>query len=498
MRGPQVMQGYWNNPAATADVIDAEGWFRTGDAGYLDADGYLYIHDRVKDMIVSGGENVYPAEVENVLMGHPAIADVAVIGVPDERWGETVKAIVVLEPGGAARRRRRDRLRTRAPRPLQVPDQRRRRRRAAAQPQRQDPEEGPPGALLGGPRAPGQLGRALARWWANSSFAARLTVVTAVGAAWRLTYLFAVKADDRLLLNDSIYYSIQAGLNSEGHWFEDALSGQPGAEHPPLTSLYLTPWSIGGGDSVVWQRFAITVLGIATVAVIGLVGRDIGRRLGRGAYGDRVGLVAAAIAVVYPNLWVNDSLVMSETPAMLLVALCLLAVLRWDRRPGWPIALLTGVLVGLAALTRSELALFVPAFALVALVQAHRRRTSWVPALVMVGAALVTLAPWTIYNAGRFDQPVLLSTNDGNTLLGANCDRTYFDDVGGWDIRCLGPLADASGVVPDASVRSQRRRDEAFDYVGDHLGAAAGGRGRPARTHRRRLRPGIDGAHGRR
>ncbi len=310
----------------------------------------------------------------------------------------------------------------------------------------------------------------MARWWANSSFAARLAVVTAVGAAWRLTYLFAVKADDRLLLNDSIYYSIQAGLNSEGHWFEDALSGQPGAEHPPLTSLYLTPWSIGGGDSVVWQRFAITVLGIATVAVIGLVGRDIGRRLGSGAHGDRVGLVAAAIAVIYPNLWVNDSLVMSETPAMLLVALCLLAVLRWDRRPGWPIALLTGVLVGLAALTRSELALFVPAFALMALVQAHRRRTSWVPALVMVAAALVTLAPWTIYNARRFDQPVLLSTNDGNTLLGANCDRTYFDDVGGWDIRCLGPLADASGVVPDPSVRSQRRRDEAFDYIGDHLG----------------------------
>ena len=100
VRGPQVMQGYWNNPAATADVIDAEGWFRTGDAGYLDGDGYIYIHDRVKDMIVTGGENVYPAEVENVLMGHPAIGDVAVIGVPDERWGETVKAIVVLEPGG--------------------------------------------------------------------------------------------------------------------------------------------------------------------------------------------------------------------------------------------------------------------------------------------------------------------------------------------------------------------------------------------------------------
>jgi long-chain acyl-CoA synthetase len=93
VRSAQVMKGYWKNPEATrASIVD--GWFRTGDAGYL-RDGYLYIHDRVKDMIVSGGENIYPAEVENALMQHPAIADVAVIGVPSERWGETVKAMVV-------------------------------------------------------------------------------------------------------------------------------------------------------------------------------------------------------------------------------------------------------------------------------------------------------------------------------------------------------------------------------------------------------------------
>jgi long-chain acyl-CoA synthetase len=91
VRSPQVMMGYWHMPEETAKAIDNEGWFRTGDAGYLDADGYLYIHDRVKDMIVSGGENV--------LMAHPAVADCAVIGVPDERWGETVKAIVVRTPG---------------------------------------------------------------------------------------------------------------------------------------------------------------------------------------------------------------------------------------------------------------------------------------------------------------------------------------------------------------------------------------------------------------
>jgi long-chain acyl-CoA synthetase len=94
-RSHQNTIGYWNNPAATADAITPDGWFRTGDAAYLDADGYIYLHDRVKDMIVTGGENVYPAEVENVLMKHPGVADVAVIGVPDQRWGEAVKAIVV-------------------------------------------------------------------------------------------------------------------------------------------------------------------------------------------------------------------------------------------------------------------------------------------------------------------------------------------------------------------------------------------------------------------
>jgi long-chain acyl-CoA synthetase len=101
-RSHQNMAGYWGNPEATAAAITPDGWFRTGDAGYADAEGFIYIHDRVKDMIVSGGENVYPAEVENVLMKHPAVADVAVIGVPDERWGEAVKAIVVPVPGTEA------------------------------------------------------------------------------------------------------------------------------------------------------------------------------------------------------------------------------------------------------------------------------------------------------------------------------------------------------------------------------------------------------------
>ena len=98
-RSAKNMRGYWNLPEATAATIDSEGWLRTGDVGYFDADGYLYIHDRVKDMIISGGENIYPAEVENAVYSHPKVADVAVIGVPDAKWGEAVKACVVVKSG---------------------------------------------------------------------------------------------------------------------------------------------------------------------------------------------------------------------------------------------------------------------------------------------------------------------------------------------------------------------------------------------------------------
>lgn len=96
IKGKCIMKGYWNNPEANAEAI-VDDWFYTGDAGYFDEEGFLYIHDRVKDMIVSGGENIYPAEVENALMAHPEISDAAVIGVPDERWGEAVKGVIVLD-----------------------------------------------------------------------------------------------------------------------------------------------------------------------------------------------------------------------------------------------------------------------------------------------------------------------------------------------------------------------------------------------------------------
>ena len=99
VRGSNVMLGYWGRPDATAQAFDDEGWFHTGDAAYMDEEGFLYICDRLKDMVISGGENVYPAEVEAVLYQHPDIAEAAVIGAPDPQWGERVVAVVALKPG---------------------------------------------------------------------------------------------------------------------------------------------------------------------------------------------------------------------------------------------------------------------------------------------------------------------------------------------------------------------------------------------------------------
>ena len=105
VRGPNVMQGYWNKPEQTADVL-RHGWYHTGDLGYMNAQGYIFLVDRAKDMIISGGENVYSTEVEEVLYKHPAVLEAAVFGVPDTTWGEAVHAVVVATAGARGGRGR--------------------------------------------------------------------------------------------------------------------------------------------------------------------------------------------------------------------------------------------------------------------------------------------------------------------------------------------------------------------------------------------------------
>ena len=98
VRGEHIMTEYWNRPDATAETL-VDGWLRTGDVAMMDEEGYVSIQDRIKDMIISGGENIYPAEVENALLSHPQIADAAVIGIPDDKWGEATKAFIVQTEG---------------------------------------------------------------------------------------------------------------------------------------------------------------------------------------------------------------------------------------------------------------------------------------------------------------------------------------------------------------------------------------------------------------
>ena len=140
LRTPAAMLEYWNLPEATAKTL-VDGWVVTGDAGVLDEDGYLFIRDRIKDMIIVAGENVYPAEVENVIGKHPKVAESAVVGVPDERWGEIVHAFVVPVEGEHAVREGDRAVPQGQARHVQAAAALRVRRQGAAQPQREDPAQ---------------------------------------------------------------------------------------------------------------------------------------------------------------------------------------------------------------------------------------------------------------------------------------------------------------------------------------------------------------------
>ena len=156
-RGETVMMGYWERPEETRKAI-VDGWMHTGDGGYMDEDGYVYVVDRIKDMIVTGGENVYSAEVENCIAQHPAVAQCAVIGVPSDEWGEAVHAVVMRKPGTTLTPEAIYGLLQGAYRRLQMPAQRHDPGRAAAAVgRREDPQARAQKTLLGEQDAPGQL-----------------------------------------------------------------------------------------------------------------------------------------------------------------------------------------------------------------------------------------------------------------------------------------------------------------------------------------------------
>lgn len=289
-----------------------------------------------------------------------------------------------------------------------------------------------------------------------------LGAIVALSAVLGIALTWWTKGDDSVLLDegDAFWYGTVAASTADGHWFVDSFGGGPTAAHPPLTvvTLLLTsPIS----TSVLTQRLTMAVVGALGVGAVGLLGREVG--------GDRVGIVAAAVAALTPSFWINQSLVMSEAVALPLYALALLGGVRLARRPSIGVAAATGACVGLAALTRAEAALLL-ALLVAPVVLGHRAtpaaRRVGVVAIAVV-AAVVVVAPWSLWNVSRFEDPVLISTNDGVTIAGSNCHTTYETGwIGSWSFDCV-VAQPASGV--DESVTSSQLRRAGLEYASEHL-----------------------------
>jgi 4-amino-4-deoxy-L-arabinose transferase-like glycosyltransferase len=280
--------------------------------------------------------------------------------------------------------------------------------------------------------------------------------------------------------NDQVYYNGQANYVADGHGFNEPFwtvthPGQkapPAADHPPLTVFVLTPvswlvehpplsWVIDEPlhDHVREHRYTMVVLGTLVVLLIGLVGRRIG--------GDAVGLAAAGIAAINPNMWVNDGLVMSETVTALTVVGAMWAAIAFWKRPTLLRAAVLGLLCGLAALARVELILFVP---LLVIVVAGTVALPWTDRTALAVAAVVmsilVIAPWVGFNLARFHDRTFISTNDGIALLGSNCDPVYSGD--GIGLTSLGECLESPPPPGDQSQVASRYRSKAFDYMADH------------------------------
>lgn len=287
---------------------------------------------------------------------------------------------------------------------------------------------------------------------------AALAVIAVVGAAVRITRL-VIAWDRPLSLNDSLYYSAQARALADGRGFVDPFRSGPGAEHGPVTTVVmaLVSWV---DEPVPWQRAVTVPFGIATVVLVALAARRVA--------GDRAGLVAGSIAAVYPNLWLADGIVMSESISIAVVAALLLVLSGRDHwSTGRVVA--AGVLIGVGALTRSELVVLAPLVAWIAARRGQGRRT------VAAGAVLIStglvVAPWAAFNLGRFERPVLLTTNEGMLVLGTNSPDTYGGpNIGGWSLESvLRELEQRPDVASaDGSVRSAHLRAEGLAFAGEH------------------------------
>jgi 4-amino-4-deoxy-L-arabinose transferase-like glycosyltransferase len=298
------------------------------------------------------------------------------------------------------------------------------------------------------------------------SFALVLLLIALGAFGLRLGYALTVSGTESHLY-DWVYYRGEAKALAAGDGFVEApvkgkpaANAKPAADHPPLEAILLAPVAKATGGSDTAMRVFNCVLGALGVALIGLLGRELD--------GEATGLVAASIAAVYPNLWVNDALIMAESLTVVIATGAVLLALRLKRRPSVAGAVGLGAVCGLAALTRSELILLLPALCIPTLLArrgvGRGRRLQFVVAAVAAFAVLV--GPWVAYNMSRFERPVLISTNFDLNLAGSSCSDSYRGDR-------LGSLGLCTFLqVPagaDQSVVASAYRKQALDYIKGHL-----------------------------
>ena len=299
-----------------------------------------------------------------------------------------------------------------------------------------------------------------------SRFGRWLGALVLVGLAVRDGFVLIV-AGDREVIGDALSYHLWAreiadgnGMVTVSHWQAGAVvtDPEPTAELAPLFPHFLGVVTFLGVTSVAAQKLVMAVVGTLTVAVLGLAGRE--------AAGERVGLLAAGIAAVYPFLWVADGSLMSESLYGLWLSLGLWVAIRFGRRPSTRRAATLGALVALAALTRGE-ALALSVLVIVPLAWIGGRDLG--QRLRLVGAAaaacVVVLAPWTIRNLATFEEPVLIANNSNAVFVGANCEPVYHGpQLGLWNFGCYGEPPPG-----DESERAQAYRRRGFAYARGNL-----------------------------
>ena len=302
-------------------------------------------------------------------------------------------------------------------------------------------------------------------WWRQRTFAQRLVIAMALGLVVRLLYnLFVMR--DHELWGDAYAYYWSGRLLAEGHGFIQPLpflhdgTVIHSPDRPPGYFLFLAFWSLIGLKGYLTQKLLTAAMGVGTVGLAGLLGKEVA--------GERVGVVVAFLAALYPNFWLHDGILMSETQTIFTVTLCLLLAYRYWKQPSWKRALLLGLAGGVGTLTHPDTGLILALLGVSVVILA--KQEPWprrIRDFALVGfTGLAVISPWVIRNFVQFEEPVFLSTGLDITMAVTNCDETYNGRYRAfWFMECATRHTPPEG---DLSEQAVFWRELATDYMREH------------------------------